>query len=214
MEANMPVLARLQQLYPQLLSRIPVGCPDGHMLAALQRSAVRFFRESQSWRQNLPTVDGVALQKSYTVTNPWQAEIMRVLRVGVRNATEISDDPDANGMALDPNGYEFIPQTSKLKFTFAPFSIAVTDGMLIKALLVPTAFSSELPEWLMSRYHEGIVYGAAHDICSQPGSDRYNLEVAQSANNTFKSLVATAFNDAETDYSSKPFQFGRRYDCL
>lgn len=210
----MPALARLQQLYPQLISRLPVGCPEGHMLAALQRSAVRFFREAQCWRQNLPAVDGVAAQKVYTIENPWQAELMKVLRVGVRNATEIAEDAEANGQEVPATGYEFFPQTSKIRFTYAPFSVAVTDGMLVKAQLVPVPFSSELPEWLMSRYHEGIVAGAVHDICSQPGSDRYNPDVARAANGQFGVLVTTAFADADTDYTSKPFQFGRRYNVL
>jgi hypothetical protein len=214
MEAVMLTLARLDQLYPQLLSRLAGGCPEGHLLAALQRASVRFFREAMCWRQDLPAVDGVADQKAYTLDNPWRAEIMRILYVGVRTADEITEDADDKGTEVDQTEYEFFPQTNKIKFDNAPFAEAVTDGLLVNALLVPTPFSSELPEWLMSRYHEGIVAGAAQDILSQPGTERYNPDAAKVEGNTFKTLVSTAFVDADTDYTSKPFQFGRRYDVL
>lgn len=197
--------------YDTLLAAVRLACQstprDAIALIALQQAGARFCRESKAWRQNMPAITPVADQLSYAITNDWAADIVRVHRVGLRTAAEITADADADGTEIHPSRYIYIPQTGKIKFEDGALEgSTVASAVLLNAILVPQLFCSEIAAWFLNLYRDGIIAGAAADICSQPQPAFYNAGQARAMQVIFDNEVQRAYRDAESNWTEQPQQ--------
>jgi hypothetical protein len=205
-------VVRYDQLFDQLRLRLPSGVPVGVMLRALRDSGKRFCSESGAWRENMTPITTVASQTSYTVINPWMADIISINRIGTRTAAEIVADPDADGTEISNLYYEFIPATQKVRFTSAPASAVVTSGLLVNASLIPRFNSDEIAEWFFNMYQDGIMGGAAASVCSMP--QYFNDRIARDGGKDFNNDVSRAVRDAEVKFTGKPYKNRGGYNLI
>jgi hypothetical protein len=182
------------------------------MLRALRTSGKRFCEQSGAWRQNLTPITTVANQLYYTVVNTWSADITGIARVGARIAVEIAKDADADGTEISSGSYVYQPDTKRLKFSQAPATSAVTNGLMIKAVLVPNFNSSEIAEWFISLYTDAIIGGAIAEICGMPAL--YNREKQRDGQKMFNNGLARAAHDVATGYGARPHQMQGGYSLL
>jgi hypothetical protein len=205
-------VVRYDQLYDTLRLRLPSGVPEGIMLRALRDSGQRFCAESGAWKENLTPITTVANQISYTVINPWTADIVGVNRIGLRTAEEIAADADAEGSEISALYYSFIPATQKVKFTSAPASTVITSGLLINASLIPQFNADEISEWFLNMYQAGIMGGACATICSMP--QYFNERIAKSGGKDFNNEMSRAIRDATTCFTGKPYRNVGGYNLI
>ena len=203
---------RYDQLLDQLSLQLPAGISQGVMIRALRDSGKRFCSESQAWRQNLTPITTVISQLAYTLVNEWAADIIGINRVGLRTTAQIAADPTDEGAEIWNGGYKFLPDSQKITFSGAPASSVVTDGLLVKATLVPHDNSDEVAEWFISLYTGGIVSGAVETICMMP--QFYNERINAKAGRNFNNEVCRAVRDAETGFTEKHYQIKGGYSLL
>lgn len=205
---------RYDQLYAPLIDRLPCACDAETMKRALRTSAIRFCTDSKAWRQVLTPITTVANQLSYTVENKWAADIIKIERVGIRTAAEITADADDEGSEIHYSHYEFVPSSQTLKFSSAPATDAVTDALHVTAILVPQFKSNEIASSLLNLYHEGIIAGAVADICNRPVAPYFNEREARRAGRDFNNAVARAISDVAKKYGNNLHQIQGGYSLL
>lgn len=205
-------VVRYDQLYDQLRLRLPSGVPEGVMLRALRDSGKRFCTDSGAWKENLTPLTTVANQMAYTLINPWQADVMTINRIGTRTAAEIVADPDADGSEISNLYYEFIPASQKVRFSSAPSSEVVTNGLLINASLIPQFNSDEIAEWFFNMYQDGIMGGASSAVCSMP--QYFNERIAKTGGKDFNNDVSRAVRDSEVKFTGQPYKNRGGYNLI
>lgn len=207
------IAANLKQLIPSLTLKTP-NCGDGVRLRALQESATRFCDQSKAWLQSLTPIDTVASQLEYTVVNPWTADIVSIKRIGIRTAAQITANANDEGTEIPFSWYSFDQQNQKIVFKQSPASTAVTSAILVKAVLVPQFECQEIAAWFLNLYREGIVAGAASDICSNPIQTIYNPNVIRSQRIVFDNQVSKAVADSKRNWTETTLVAGRGYDLI
>jgi hypothetical protein len=182
------------------------------MLLALRDSGKRFCSESQAWLENLTPISTVANQLSYTIINPWQADIIGINRIGLRSAAQIAADADDNGAEIPASHYSLIPSSQKVKFLAAPATEVITNGLLVNVVLTPQFNSDEIAEWFVNMYQDGIIGGAVNTICEMP--QYFNEKKARSGSRDFTNDCIRASRDAETNYTTKPYRLKGGYNLI
>jgi len=146
------------------------SCPDNFIEQALWLSGRDFAKETESYIQELTAIDSVADQLEYTITVPTQFDFLRVFEVRTRTEDEVTDGTD--GTVVDPSKYDWVlPNT--LKFFTAPFSEAITGGLVVELCLAPQEDEDDsvLDFSWVRRYSEYIKAGALYNLFAQPKRD-------------------------------------------
>jgi len=165
------MIYRYQDLYPMLKVELP-GCPEPLILQELQRIGRNFCIDTEAWQEKLSLINLVAAQTDYPLVHVFEADIQRI--VYVRIGTD-DDSPDDDTADTDPNQYNLVVGSTTgilnvLRFRDAlKPPAAVTNGLLVKVVLVPRAFASELAPWFMERWVEGIIAGVLGNLKAQKG---------------------------------------------
>ena len=118
-----------------ILPEVP-GCPSVLATQHIQQAARQFCTDSEAWREELPAIDLVAEDVTYTLTPSYDCEIRRVLKVWIRTEDDVTNGDD--GTLLDFDDYEYAPAGSVLTLddSVEPQE-AVTDGLVVEVVLVP-----------------------------------------------------------------------------
>jgi len=191
-------VALLEDLLPETrpgLSQLP----DVSLVAALRRGAQRFLRESQVWADDLDPIVLVAGRATYPLQLPDGARVERVLVVKV-NGREVDVQarirdlrrlPDAEGL---PQAWAVFDSQDEQVIGFDRIP-RVTDAgavVAIHASLAPTNDATELPDWIVNDWHDGIVAGARAELFGQRGTPHYDPDAAARERFSFSMDAARA----------------------
>lgn len=190
-------VVRFDQLLNHVLINLPVSCGEGIIKDALRSAAATLCDECEIWRQELTAVNAVANQKSYTLDPQFSAGIKRVYSVYSRTSTEVTAGDKGTKLSLDDA--EWIPSTSTIKWTTAPASVAVTNGLVFTVILVPDFKSNEIAGWVLDRWAPGIIAGAVSDICGRPGP-QFNADASARYGAQFQNAKADACRELLAEY--------------
>jgi hypothetical protein len=188
---------RYEALYPALLQKLPAGVEPQFLLAALRDSARRFCDETKVWREDIGPFNVVADQAAYTLTTQWNASIDRVLEVLLNTAEGVTDGE--RGALQNLHGVSFDPLSNILTFDSAP-TAAVTNGLLVRAVLVPNMLSDEIAELLINRYADGILAGAALYLAGSKAFAAYDEATAARSRQEWMRCKTKAVRDVACAY--------------
>lgn len=178
---------RLDQLIPSVVDKLPAAPLKGQVIRALREAAQRFCFETETWKEPLEAIDVVANQLEYELSTTWQAEIKRIHTVYIKTAADVTAGRLGQQHDLSPDTYT--PSTGIYRFSSAPSTTAITDGMVITVVLVPNLQTDELPEYLVGLYGSAFVYGAITDMCSHKGAGpMYDADTARLYNNKWEKM--------------------------
>lgn len=191
-------MALLEDLLPETrpgLSQLP----DVSLVAALRRGAQRFLRESQVWADDLDAFPLAAGRANYPLQAPDGARVERVLVVKV-NGREVDAQarirdlrrlPDAEGL---PQAWAVFDTQGEQVIAFDRSPRAADAGAIvaIHASLSPTSEATELPDWIITDWHDGIVAAARAELFGQRGTPHYDTEAAGRERFSFTMDVARA----------------------
>mgnify|MGYP001586202431 FL=1 len=182
----------------------------GCLSPTIQRTLIRvcrdFLYKSKAWQENLALIDVVAEQEDYTLKVPYNAVIMNISGLKVRNDnTHEFETTDEYPQAY----YTYVPENI-LRFVSASFApqIAVTEGMKVSVVLIPEFNAHNMPNWIIERYAEGFVAGAKAEIMMSPGKPYTNPQLAVYNKQIFYSYLTRASNDAETRFLPRTISIG------
>lgn len=193
----MGVLAQYSDLYNRVLPELR-GADVPSLLRALQDGGRAFLGDSEVWRVWLDPVDLVASQVDYVLTFPYRADIRRIM--GVRMNTTAGVTAGLEGDDIDESYYAFSPpDTLTLDDSLAP-GTAVTDGLTVEVVLVPKLDAVEIPEWIFSRYAEGVMAYAKYVMMRQPEVPWSNPNMAIFYQREFRRKVGEAKAEASAGY--------------
>lgn len=177
----------ITELIPDVLDEVP-GATDVEISLALRSTIRRFLDKTEMWQEELPDLDVIADQRTYMPTIPYDVNIKRILWMRVKTATtddfdDLTDYPEDYYDLIEDNQIYF------LKDDYAP-DTAVTDGIRIKAVLVPLMDSLDIPERIYNDWGDVFVAGAKAQLCRSPNKPYTNPKIE--ADNRF------AYNDGVT----------------
>lgn len=162
--------------YDELAGRVQFNCRGAELdviLPALRWATRLFCQRTEVWQVELDPINLVAEQVDYTIgTDNWTASIVRIVEVRLRSDEEVASG--ATGAIVAGQFYTFTPpSTLTLNDQIEPHA-AVTDGLVVKVILLPSLEAVELDSWLFNRYGEALIAKAVHDLKGQqdkPWSD-------------------------------------------
>ena len=176
------------------------GATDTAILIALRRGARELCSRSQIWRVDLPDIDLVASQASYTLPS-YGAQIHRVLSVKLRSSGSASFDMTD---PINPGSYIIKPGNTLL---FSPSSSApawsLTAGMRVKAVLRPGYNDDEIPEWIVDRWGDAIAGYAKNFLASQPKKTYTDPAVAVQGKAEFNKGLTEAMRELSMDFKGE-----------
>lgn len=184
----------LSILVPSVLEKLPASCAPDVITRALKDAARLVCIETEAYRPKLE-VDTVAAQRIYTLTLPTDTVVKRVERAWLRTADEVTDG--LQGSEIDLSSALFDAATSKLDFGFELTQEAITDGLVIELILVPTfRASEEITQWLMDLWAEAFVFKAVSDLTSRRGTPYFDAEVSSYFRAQYGAFKAQAMRGA------------------
>jgi hypothetical protein len=153
--------------YPLLVPELP-GIENVLMLQQIQLTAREFFRDTESWREELSPVNIVVDKTTYALPKLYDAMIHRIIWVKTGGDTA---DP------IEVDDYNLI-EDYMLELENAP-DTALTDGLIVKAVFIPYLFSNEIPTFLMEKWAEAIAAGVKAALMMQNNKKWSNAERGQ-----------------------------------
>lgn len=169
--------SQLSDLYPHMIPELP-DCPAPLLLQALQQAARTFCERSQTWVETLASVDLEDGVLEYSLSPDWDARIQTVEEVRINS--EAGVDAGDKGAVQDMSLIAWDPdeQVLTLDASMEPAD-DVTDGLEVDVCLVPLLDTTEVPEWLLNRYAEGITGYAMWYLLKMPSKRWSNPDLAQ-----------------------------------
>lgn len=177
-------MALLEDLLPETrpgLSQLP----DVSLVAALRRGAQRFLRESQVWADDLDVFALVAGQHTYPLQLPDGARVERILTLKVRGKPIDTQMRPRELRALaevegPPSAWAIFDREDEqvVAFDRTPTAIEAGAPVAIHAALAPTNDATELPDWIVTDWHDGIVSAARAELFGQRGTPHYDRDAA------------------------------------
>jgi len=180
-------MSNITDLLPQARTGLP-QVPDLTLTAALNRAAVKFFRDTEIWRAQLTATALVSGTSNYTFNTPQGSRVERVLSMRAVQAQtttypeqslalkavspeEMSNARAASGM---PNWYSLSP--TDYTFTTWPTPDSTTAGFKFQvfAVLVPTLTATTIPDRFGDEWGEAIAARARSDLMCQVGQPWHN----------------------------------------
>jgi hypothetical protein len=171
----MPIV-KYSDLHEYMIPELP-GCPPAVVNQALWRAGREFVDRSKVWEETLDAINLVAAQAEYFLRVKWRAVVDAIIEVRINTAAGVTAGIDGTRMNDSLYWLERTDSSTGFKLVLADSEApaeAVTDGLVVKASLVPTPGEHELPQWLFERYFEGIVGLAMFDLMTQNRDDSWH----------------------------------------
>jgi len=172
------------------------GVPDNLLLQALRNAVRQFCKNTEVWREDLPTISTTKDEDEYLIedAHSYDATIKRILAV------------ELDGGALLDSQYEFDPNG-----TFRLVSAPTADDLELDVTVVfmPSLAVADLPDWLLEKWGEAFAEGAKLILKSVPGSETkptpwFDRLGAQDAASRLAAYETTAKNELLTDRRGGP----------
>jgi len=198
-------IADLFDLTDDVILDVP-GCLTPTIERMLTRVCRDLLYKSKVWIEDLELMDVVARQIDYSLKVPYNALIMNISSVKIRN--DVTHDFETADEYPQPY-YTYVPENI-IRFVSANFApqASATDCMKISVVLVPAFNSHTIPAWVIGRYAEGIIAGAKADLMSSPQKPYFNPELSAYNRNIFNSYLTRASNDAERRFVPRTISIG------
>lgn len=189
------------------------GCPDPVIEAALQKAAVRFFRDSGVWRETLSAISLTSGQATYTPSVPTESRLERVLRAKYGNST--LDQAPHEDLALRdesgaPRAFAMDPANDLVLYP-TPDDNA-TEDVTVFALLVPLRSAITIPDRLGEEWEDALVAFAKADLLDTPKKPWADPQAAQYQRRIYQTERARAKQEALGGHGAvdrvKPQPFG------
>jgi len=197
----MAAVSGYSTLYPAIFGRLP-AVPDDKMLRQAVQWVVReFLVRTMAWRERLDAIDTTADEDEYTLTSGYAtaaagADIHQIVNVWLRSAQGVTDGVD--GTLQNLANIKYTPKTGVLKLP-SEISTAVADGMLVEVVYVPHFDATATSAWVLARYFDGFVAGAAEYLASQEGRRWASPRVADRQGKILSIARSRARNDVLTE---------------
>lgn len=191
--------ARLDQLVPSVLVKLPGAAGEKTILRALQNTARRFCQETEIWEQKLTPINADSSLRVYTLVNDWQASIRRVMKLYSRTAAEVTAGED--GTLIDLTNASFNPGSSTLTWDEIPFRTSVTNGLVPTVVLEPFFQCNEIADWLLQRWADAFIFGAASELCGYPGTNHYSPDLQDRYGVLYRQQKVDAMREHFAKYS-------------
>lgn len=139
----------------RLIPDLP-GCPQNIIMQQLQQTMRDICLDSEAWMEIGNPIDLVTGTAKYNLLPAFdfEVDIHRLLEV------QIQDN------IIYPDRYELIDQ-QYIELEDVPTS-NITDGLVVKAVLVPTYTAERMSPTFMNRYAKGIMAGCKSTLQLQP----------------------------------------------
>lgn len=204
-------MAALSAFYPYVLPSVP-GASELTVDHYLRQTAISFLQDTSLWVQT-STVSIISNQSAYTITNPTDGQVFKVMEASVNNT------PLFMGLAsiLYPAITAQYPTTYISGDDPSTFSVWPTPTssvtMTYRYILIPTQTAATLPDFLFNDWAEAIGAGTVARLTEQPGTSYFNPTVAQMRwrdYNSFKSRAKALHTQQYITRSPKvqPVWFG------
>ncbi len=193
-------LSAYSDLIPFVMARAPSDVSAGMRLRSVHAGTRRFLIDTTLWREDLEpnNLDTDELEYTLATVSASEADILKIIKVFFRTAAEVAASEDGTEQSL--NGVSYDPASGNLALPAYPAS-DVTDGLLVKAALVPKLNpTKELPAWVLNRFHEAFVASALVWLCGNKRKPYYDADVFKDASAEYRRLVA---------YWTRDMQMGR-----
>lgn len=132
------------------------GCTELLRFEALRDACREFCEETGAWHEEL-TLDLVDGQVRYNLIPSFDAHVYRLVDVWKLTEDQVTDG--VRGDALGVDLYDLTagdPEVLVLADTIEPED-DVTNGLIVKAAMVPEFNSADIAEWFLNRYWLAIV---------------------------------------------------------
>lgn len=186
----------VSDLFPHVEPDV-IGCPYPTMAAAIVHSAFQLCDRSGVWSElqdPLTMLNGVSL---YELDAPTDAVMLRVSGAWVDGSTlEPIRFPAPSALRGFPRGYHAAVDRGSITLHPTP---GQSGTLVVRAVFAPKLTATTLPDFLVSRYLDGLVSGAKNRLMLMPGLAWSNPQLAVYHENVFNTGVATARDDVLTD---------------
>lgn len=177
------------------------GATEVEILFALRSAIRKFLKKTELWIEELPELNTVLLQRTYFPAIGYDADIARILWIKIKSSTA---DVFEDMVAVDEDTYDLV-EDNGIYFnhsTFAP-QYAVTDGMLIKAVLIPTFEALELPVKIVNEHIETMIFGAKEILARTPNRPYTNPKAEADNRFLYNSGLSTALAEKSRNNKTK-----------
>ena len=151
------------------------GCPPALVNQALYAASREFCERSRAWEEAF-TIDLIADTAEYDLLSTWQAGVEAVKEVRINTTDGVA--AGNKGLLLDDRQYtvERSDLGAMARLVLADSvtpTEAVTSGLTLTAILVPTPGEHTLPGWFIQRYHEAIIAKALYELMRENPDDAW-----------------------------------------
>lgn len=163
-------MAAWADFIPLVLPHVP-GCPELVAEAAARQAAIEFCQRTLALQRTLATVNTVADQAEYTLTQSGEV-IERLLSVKLAGTPlELLDpaDVDAESDPASSAAPAAALLTAPMKVTLYPTPATAAQIIKVRAAMRPSQTSVALDDGLFERYAQAIADGALYRLLSTAG---------------------------------------------
>lgn len=196
----MPANAEYADLLPRMLPEVP-GVDENLALHHLRQAGRHFFKQSQGWVLELPSMNIVEDQRAYVLAPPYDVEILLVYQVRINSADGVSRGQ--KGTKLDESYWEFDPSVDQLTLAYqAKPSADITSGLEVDILAAPRVLDSAIDPAMIGRYQDGILGYALYTLKSQSQERWSDPQGASRWFNTYRGQKAAIRRDRQNRYKA------------
>lgn len=194
-------MIELDRFLPRMLPYL-VGCPDPLAKQALVDSAIEFCSRTNAVSTALDPISTVGGSATYELEPPAETKVSLVQRVWYEGdlivpvpyeqATGIYGRPEGS-----PRFYfgEFVDEVYSITLVPTPDKNS-SEGLRIRAALVPTRSATKLHDVLFDRYADAVVHGAIAIVASIPDQSYTDLRLAAESRAKARLESSTARGEA------------------
>lgn len=170
----------------------------------IQREIIKGVRvlcdRSEAWVEELTPIDLVAEQLDYSLSTTWKAYIRRVVEVRRLSPEEVA--AGYKGSVTAPQFYTFTPpDTLTFDQQLIPHE-AVTAGLVVKVVLSPLWNCVEIPDWMFSRWAQGIEARTLFKLKAMRGTPWYDPDGAALFLSEYNQTLGEAMGDTARSYTT------------
>ncbi len=177
----MAKIGRYEQLLPFLVSHIP-SYNETLAIFELKRAGSVLCAEAEIWHEHLTAQALTVDVANYTLTPNWEASIQRILDVEINTAAGVTAGTDGSSQQEDLYTFE-PPDTLVLGDSIKPRE-TIASGLVVEVVLVPYLNTSEIADWVINMWSDGILAHAKWQLfsmLSQPWGNSGKALLAEKA---------------------------------
>jgi hypothetical protein len=182
-----------------------------------------FCRETDIWSVLLPPIDVAIGASTYPLSYPgvaMRSQVWRAEEVWYKESGATADQytqlapivdwrEDENGAywrantAAAPSKYHFRPEDSSLLLDIIPTANS-TDGLLVRASLIPDLAATQVVDFLYNRWKRGITYGIAAGLMRMSNKPWTDIQMSDYYQGQYVAIRENAFDTKQRGANRRP----------